>query len=94
MSYTVESVGWNTADCWIALPNISITVRQILISTEKAAYKVKRYEPRTNKIKSKFNNKANYVCNKPFRIVIERFEGGVTCHREVSKTIFSRRKPF
>ena len=45
-----------------------------------AACKVQNYKPRTNKIKSKFNNKTNYVCNEHCNIVIERFKSGAICH--------------
>ena len=47
-----------------------------------AACKVQSYKPRTNKIKSKFNNKTNYVCNEHCNIVIERFKSGVICHND------------
>ena len=39
-----------------------------------AACKVQNYKPRTNKIKSKFTNKTNYVYNEHCNIVIERFK--------------------
>ena len=39
-----------------------------------AACKVQSYKPRTNKIKSKFTNKTNYVYNEHCNIVIERFK--------------------
>ena len=47
---------------------------KMMCDREMAACKVQSYKPRTNKIKSKFNNKTNYVCNEHCDIVIERFK--------------------
>ena len=47
-----------------------------------AARKVQSYKPRTNKIKSKFNNKINYVYNEHCDIVIERFKSDIICHND------------
>ena len=47
-----------------------------------AACKVQSYKPRTNEIKSKFNNKINYASNEHCNIVTERFKSSVICHNE------------
>ena len=55
---------------------------KMICDWEMAACKVQSYKPGTNKIKSKFNNKTNYVCNEHCNIVIERFKSGVICHND------------
>ena len=55
---------------------------KMICDWEMAACKVQSYKPRINKIKSKFNNKTNYVCNEHCNIVIERFKSGVICHND------------
>ena len=56
---------------------------KMICDLEMAACKVQKYKPRTNnKIKSKFNNKTNYVCNEHYNIVIERFKKGVICQND------------
>ena len=47
-----------------------------------AARKVQSYKPRTNKLKSKFNNKTNYAYNEHCDIVIERFKSDIICHND------------
>ena len=47
---------------------------KMIYEGEMAACKVQSYKPRTNKIKSKFNNKTNYVRNEHYNIVIERLK--------------------
>ena len=55
---------------------------KIIYDWQTAACKVQSYKPRTNKIKSKFNNKANYVCNEHCNVVIEKFKSGVICYND------------
>ena len=55
---------------------------KMICNWEMAARKVQSYKPRTNKIKSKFNNKTKYVCNEHCDIVIERFKSDVICHND------------
>ena len=53
---------------------------KLICDWEMAACKVWSYKPRTNEIKSNFDNKANYVCNEHCNIVIKTFKSGVICH--------------
>ena len=55
---------------------------KMICDWEMAACKVQSYKPRTNKIKSKFNNKTNYAYNEHCNIVIERFKSGVICRND------------